>query len=212
MPRCAKEAVTPEAYWAQQVFDCLQHMAQQHTNAVLLALAGAEVIKVEAHYPAEGLLFGDERWRAFYHCHETDAMQPNEHGHFHIYTRSGEGEWAHVAGLAIDVQGQPLQWFAVNRWVSDGPWLAQEEFIELLQRKTNSAADSLLGRWLYAMLQLHIEELTELLVNRDARVQAMSMQSAAGHDLATVLEDRSLYTLATRPIALQTMLENKLVN
>lgn len=207
MSASAKLNLSVEAYWSQQVFDCLQEMAQRQTSAVLLMLADVDVLEVEQRYPEAGLVFGNNRWRAFYHCHDAENRQANEHGHFHIFTDTGDGQWAHVAGLSVDSYGQPLHWFAVNRWVTDGPWLTRRDFIKQLNNSTESAGDELAGRWLHAMLQLYMAELDELLVQRDERAQQLASKS----DSAQMHEDRTVYTLATKPVALQAQLETHLL-
>ena len=208
MPACAKHAVSHETCWAQQVLHCLQEMAAQKTSAVLLMLEDVDVVEVETRYPAAGLSFGEHRWRAFYHCHPAENRQPDEHGHFHIFTDTGGGQWAHVAGLSIDNEGQPLHWFAVNRWVTDGPWLAHSDFILQLQSGADCTHDGLAGRWLYSMLQLCMNDLNELFLQRDDRVQ----QLAHRHDIGDTLDDRAVYVLATKPVALQVLLETHLLD
>ena len=197
-----------DAYWSQQLFACLAEMAAHDSNAVLLVLAGVDVVETERHYPDDGLTFSNKRWRAFYHCHEAATQHENEHGHFHIFTDIGGEQWAHVAGLAIDMYGQPLHWFAVNRWVTDGPWLDRKQFLHQMHTSADNEQDSLLGRWLYALLQLYQAELSDLLKSRDERVLSYTHKL----ELASVLELHDIYTLATKEIELQAMLEKHLLH
>ncbi len=197
-----------DAYWSQQLFACLAEMAAHDTNAVLLALAGVDVVETERRYPDDGLMFANKCWRAFYHCHEAATQHQNEHGHFHIFTNIGGEQWAHVAGLAIDMYGQPLHWFAVNRWVTDGPWLGRKQFIHQLRTSAEDEQDSLLGRWLYALLQLYQAEISDLLKSRDERVRSYTKKL----ELVSVLERQDIYTLATKEIGLQAMLEKYLLH
>ena len=197
-----------ESFWSQQLFDCLGEMAVHDTNAVLLTLADVDVVETGRRYPDEGLVFANKRWRAFYHCHQAATQHANEHGHFHIFSDIGDQHWAHVAGLAIDASGQPLHWFAVNRWVTDGPWLERMQFLHQLQTIADNEQDSLAGRWLYALLQLYQAEISDLLKLRDERVQSYTHHLK----LAAVLEKRDIYTLATKEIELQAMLEKHLLH
>jgi hypothetical protein len=198
-----------ESYWSRQLYACLREMALRDTNAVLMTLEHADAVERGRRYPADGLTFANKRWRAFYHCHEEgSARYENEHGHFHIFTDIGDQQWAHVAGLSIDSRGQPLQWFTVNRWVTDGPWLDREQLLKNLQTSVASEQESLSGRWLFAMLQLYLGELVELFHARDIRVQGGGEQK----ELEAILKDRSMYTLAARPIELQAMLERYLLH
>lgn len=195
-------------YWAGALFACLQEMAADSSNPVLLTLAGVERLERGRRYPDAGMDFAGRRWRAFYHCHDSGPTATGEHGHFHIFTTAGKQGWAHVAGLSIDALGQPLQWFAVNRWVTDGPWLEAGDLPQQLAAATDCAADPLVGRWLQALLQLDQAGLAELLARRDTELQ----RHTAGRDIAEVHADRTLYSLATRRVDLQSLLEHALVH
>ena len=194
--------------WSHQLFDCIREMAMLQSNAVLQVLAGVDMVEAGRHYPDGGLSFAGNRWRAYYHCHEAAENDDREHGHFHVFTATGMGEWAHVAGLAMDVYGQPVSWFAVNRWVTDGPWLERAQLEHRLQSLKPDRQESLVGRWLCAMLQAQQTELAELFVARDQRLRCYQQQS----DDTGLLDDRDLYLLATKPVALQAMLEKNLLH
>lgn len=178
------------------------------SNAVLQVLAGVDTVEPGRHYPDGGVSFAGNCWRAFYHCHEDATNDDREHGHFHVFTATGTGEWAHVAGLAMDVFGQPVRWFAVNRWVTDGPWLDRERLVHRLHSLKPGRQETLVGRWLCAMLRMQQAELAELFVARDQRLRGYRQQS----EDAGVLDDRGLYLLATKPVALQAMLEKSLLH
>jgi hypothetical protein len=196
-----------EPYWMLKLFAILQEMAAQRTNAVLELTGNVDQLESEHSYPETGLFFAENRWRAFYHCHETMPAHPNEHGHFHIFTDTCDQHWAHVAGLSIDNMGQPLQWFTVNRWVTDGPWLEQDKFpVHLNEAAHDDEEDKLVGRWLLALLQVYRDALSALLINRDEQIQLFSKERSR----VETLDDRDIYTLATHPIDLQSMLENHL--
>lgn len=204
----ADTAIGHAAYWSGQLFACLQEMAARRTNAVLLSLADVEALECGRRYPESGLTFAGKRWRAFYHCHDSRSKPADEHGHFHLFTAAGTQSWAHVAGLSIDTVGQPLQWFAVNRWVTGGPWLEASRLQPCLTAAVDSEADGLVGRWLLALLQLDRSGLADLLARRDSQLEL----HADGGDFAAVLGERSLYTLATRRIDVQSLLENAFVS
>ena len=196
------------AYWSQRLLVTLQEMAAQKTNAVLEVLGNTGHLKTEQPYPESGLRFAGDKWRAFYHCHESTSMHPDEHGHFHIFTAIGNQAWAHVAGLSIDIEGQPLQWFAVNRWVTDGPWLERDRLpAQLGTAPADTGEKGLPERWLVAMLQLYHDSLTGLLTERDEQIQL----ELKGRSLVETLDDRDIYTLATQSVDLQSMLEKTLL-
>ena len=199
----------PASHPALELLAILQLMATRKTNAVLELLSDVEQLEAERHYPETGLLFMEKRWRAYYHCHDTAPVHPGEHGHFHIFTDIGNQDWAHVAGLSMDNQGQPLQWFMVNRWVTDGPWLERNS----LPARLNTAAvdeneGDLVGSWLAALLLLYHHTLSGLLLNRDAQLQL----HLKGRSKVETLADRTIYTLATQSIDPQSMLEKQLLD
>jgi len=199
-----------ESRWSLILLAILQEMAAQRTNAVLALLGDVDRLKSTHHYPETGLLFAKNRWRAFYHRHETPtSIHTKEHGHFHIFTAIDNRAWAHVAGLSIDAEGQPLQWFMVNRWVTDGPWLERDRFLSQLK---TAAADTgeggLAGSWLVALLQLYRDTLSGLLARRDAQIQL----NLKGRSKVETLDDRDIYSLAAQSIDLQCMLEKHLLN
>jgi hypothetical protein len=202
-----KAAEHDEAYWPLQLLSLMQQMAGQNTNAVLMLLADVDQLETERRYPDAGLLFGHGHWRAYYHCHEAGAMHASEHGHFHLFTDIGDQDWAHVAGLSIDVEGQPLQWFAVNRWVTDGPWLASESFLEQLKYIAAAEVTDPVSSWLGVLLQLYRDQLFDLLRARDQRLEQLSNAC----DPLELLENREIYGLASRPIELCSTLEESLL-
>lgn len=208
MPAQTGKAVEPvETYWSLQLLSLMQEMAAESSNAVLMLLADIGQLETERRYPDAGLLFGGGHWRAYYHCHEAVSMHASEHGHFHLFTDIGDRAWAHVAGLSIDAEGQPLQWFAVNRWVTDGPWLPCQSFFEQLRFITANEAVNPVGSWLGGVLQICRGDLFDLLSARDQRLEQFSKKGA----LAEALENREIYLLASSAIELQSTLEKHLL-
>jgi len=195
------------SYWSLRLLVLLQEMAAQKTNAVLQVLVDVDQLETECRYPESGLLFADKHWRVFYHCHEAASMHADEHGHFHLFTDIGNQAWAHVAGLSLGAEVQPLQWFAVNRWVTDGPWLESETFFDQMKYVTDDN-ESLVASWLSVLLQLYRVPLFELLEKRDLQIKL----KLKNRDQVDALDDRDLYTLATLPIDLQATLEKHLLH
>jgi hypothetical protein len=197
-----------EADCSLRLLSLMQEMAAQNTNAVLMLLADVGQLETERRYPDAGLIFGHGRWCAYYHCHENGVIHADEHGHFHIFTDIGDRAWAHVAGLSIDSEGQPLQWFAVNRWVTDGPWLMCEFFLEQLNYIAADEAADPVTDWLGILLQLYREQLFDLLSTRDQRLEQLSKACFP----VEAKENREIYGLASCPIALQSTLEKHLLH
>ncbi len=209
MPASVKYSAEQKSYWSMRLLALLQDMAAQKTNAVLMVLANVDHLEVERHYPESGLLFAGKRWRAYYHCHETTSMHSNEHGHFHLFTDIGNQVWAHVAGLSIDAEGQPLQWFTVNRWVTDGLWLDSDVFLNQLKYvAVNDKEEGLVESWLAGLLLLYRDSLFDLLKTRDQKIK----HNLKGRSREEILDDRDIYTLATQSIDLQSMLEKNLLH
>lgn len=195
-------------YWCSKLYLLMRHMAKLNTNAVMKVLANVENVEAECRYPESGLMFSDKKWRVFYHCHESVSKHPDEHGHFHLFTDIGDNNWAHVAGLSIDAEGQPLKWFLTNRWVTDGEWLTRDKFIEQLLSLVLSVDDDMVGNWLCILLHLYSDALFMLYDERDKKVE----QSLQGRSRKETLDDRDIYELAASPVNLQAMLEEYLTH
>lgn len=178
-------------------------MALRQTNPVLEALGEqAADLKLDTKYPQPPLDFQQGAWRAFYHCHAIPDDHPDEHGHFHFFTWYQEN-WVHVVALSMDPQGQPQAWMAVNRWVSDGPWIAAPELIQHLQQVNYPEQNgSLLEDWLLSMLQVFTTDVQKLLYERDKVLSQINI----GNVKLEILEDRTFYTLAVQKFDLLTKL------
>lgn len=195
-------------YWCSKLYLLMRHMAKLNTNAVLKVLANVDNIEVDYHYPETGITFSGNKWRVYYHCHESVSTHPDEHGHFHLFTDIGDNNWAHVTGLSIDAEGQPLQWFLTNRWVTGGTWLTREKLLEQLMGLVLSVDDDMVGNWLCILLHLYSDTLFELYDKRDEKVE----QDLDGRSKKETLNDRNIYSLATGSINLQSILEQYLLN
>ena len=201
------DPITPYQDRAHSLLASLQEMAQHQTNPVLLMLGDAEVVEFEKHYPDPALRFGSDHWRAYYHCHAMPDQDQNEHGHFHLFTRL-DGQWSHLAALAMDLYGQPLYWFCVNRWVTGGPWLKSDRLTELLCDKHDRENEPSVGRWLLAMLQVCTPQLQQLYQQRDRYCRSL----VSGQPDEVFFENRDIYTLAKSPVNIQRTLEEALVS
>lgn len=192
----------------EAVLECLVAFGDRRTNAVLEILKD-HTLHERHRYPPDGITFGGGNWRAFYHCHDSPRGDGAEHGHFHLFAVLGPlaDEWTHVVGLSIDRQGQPVQWFAVNRWVTGGPWLPRDELVPLLPCPDFTAEPGLVERWLAAMVCAFKDDIAAVLESRDQNFSSR----LAGREPEEVQGDRSLYVLASRPVDLQRTLENVLV-
>jgi hypothetical protein len=185
------------------LYACTEEMARQRTNAVLEVLQGVTDVQWRRRYPAGHLRFRGACLRAFYHCHRVPGRPADEHGHFHVFVRASREadtleHWTHAAALSMDGMGQPLAWFAVNRWVSGGRWRKARTILALLDRVAIPAGARLPERWLGAMLRAFRPAIAELLARRDRELKRLSASRAA----AEILADRSVYILAAEPVDL----------
>lgn len=175
------------------------------------------------HYPDEDARDSVTRARWYYHVHAPGDRNPAEHGHFHLFlhrtqmdadaiprAQPREGEEAlafvtHIAGLSIDHQGIPIAWFTTNRWVTDEFMYPAETMIRHLDRYNveNTLEDLTVNRFLTAMVALYRGELSQLLLERDARLSAMQVWP----DKLELLESGN-DVLSTRPIDLDAKIES----
>jgi len=203
--------VDPLRQVAFELLACLEDMGSRRSNPVLEVLPAQGDVLAHHRYPPDGVSFADDTWRAYYHCHDYPDRDAAEHGHFHIFLRvseNGKGmeNWGHVAGLAMDKQGQPMRWFAVNRWVTDGVWLSSNALLDEVLALSQTD-DKPVACWLLGMLKLYDKDLLHLLQARD---DAFAQRSA--DDTAALLEDRYIYSLASGSINLVSQLEAALTD
>lgn len=189
---------------AMDLIACLQTFAAQNTNAVLSILGDAPFV-ANKHYPAGDLVFGAGRWRAYYHAHDMPgASDSRMHGHFHIFARPDEETgFAHVIGLAVDAQGQPLKWFTTNHWVTGEAWRPGHHLAaQMPPREPDDAHPAAL--WLSTMLRFSAPGFAALLTARDAALAEHCGQTGQGEEAARA--DRTLYVLSERDIDLMSEL------
>ncbi len=195
MAKAAPPAASDHGERLAELIASLQEMGARDSNPVLEILPAGEAPVRGRRYPEGGTLrFGGEAWRAYYHSHPEGPVAPGEHGHFHIFCRRPR-DWAHLAALAMDGEGQPLAWCAHNLWVTGGEWLSPEAARECLARPPGGADCGTVERWLGAMLALYAPRLQALLQQRDRALRA----GGGGEHL---WQDRGVYELARLPVDL----------
>ncbi len=186
------------------LYQCLLDFGQIQSSPVLAILPEPDTIEQGIKYPAGNLLFAGNELRAYYHNHREPYVRSNEHGHFHVFITSGSEQdaaaWSHVAALSVDSMGQPQSWFCVNNLVTSGTWLASDRIEALLQQRLqpNSASFTLVERWIFYMLAVYYRKILSLLAARDEKLYEL----AGTDDIATVLNNRSVYDLAESSIDL----------
>jgi hypothetical protein len=185
---------------AALLFACIQEMGERRSNPVLELLKDIPSFVQGTKYPQPALAFGDNRWRGYYHSHSMADADVREHGHFHLFTRfaGNEQDWAHLAALAMDGEGQPIRWFVTNRWVTGSDWADRDRLLAAVDALAPANEQYVLCQWLTSLLKLYTTELGDLLDARDARITDLLQ----GRPKDAVLDDRSLYELACMPVDL----------
>jgi hypothetical protein len=187
---------------ARVVLECMRQFGAQRSNPVLKVLQETPTFLQHRHYPQPPLEFAAGRGRAYYHSHPLAGADPEEHGHFHLFFRHGDGtgkeNWAHLAALAMDRNGQAERWFATNRWVTGGRWGERCWLLAGVDALAPEREAALLPRWLTAMIRLYRSELDTLLRARDAYLTEWR-DASSGNE---ILYDRCLYELAQLPVDL----------
>jgi len=187
----------------QTLFDCIQQLAVRSSNPVLEVLQGVSTLEQNTKYPVSRLSFAQQGLRAFYHCHDSVQRPANEHGHFHLFVcadvEADIAAWAHLAALAMDDHGQPIQWFSVNRWVTGGQWLTADTLVRLLSPMSLDTNMLLVEQWLLALLKVCQAQLQQLLIQRD-KVLTQLMSTSINEE--AIWQDRRYYEFSKSPVDL----------
>lgn len=186
--------------------ECIQGFASQGSNPVLSVLQTDQPLENNKRYPEPILTFCDAGLKAYYHCHPSVSRPEGEHGHFHIFVGLADQQWSHVAGLSMDRQGQPLQWFTVNHWVTGEEWAEPQAIVTAVKGLSDGAGLSLTEAWLWHMLHFYLPTIYDLLEIRNQHITSLSRQ---GQD-PDVLQDRDIYLLSCQAINLFQDLEREM--
>jgi len=211
--RQATRTCQPETLrWIKALYYSITQMGERQTNPVKLILGNTASIKPFKHYPENAYLFGNDYWRAYYHCHNSPLNIKQEHGHVHFFTRNAhqtmnftqqESDWAHCFALSIDPVGQPIAMFTTNLWVTQGEWFAADGLMQALHKLALDTPDTMLMGWFRAFILAFQNEINTLLVKRDETIASVCQD-----DIDRCHADRNVYQLSILPIQLQDKLEN----
>ncbi len=169
------------------------------------------------HYPLGDVVNGAAGSRYFYHSHPPAERAEGEHGHFHIFIdktamsdataplidppaenlKQPRADVVHIAALSISLQGLPIAWFGVNRWVTDEWLYPAEDVIAQLDRfdMRGQNGDPLVNDWLTAMVAVSRQQIHRQLRLRD---QVLMAKDPSG-------EDRSIEVTGIDPIDLEVL-------
>jgi len=199
----------------REIEECYRVLEKAELNVVADVLRGeGEFVEME-HYPHEDALDPETQSQYYYHAHRGD---PNEHGHFHTFIRTGalprplrpptrqvaagpQGADAivHLVGISMDDWGYPRGLFCTNRWVCGETWYPAASLIDLLPHfiMDHAYPSWPANRWITALLRLFAPHVRVLLRHRDATVK--TWQRAIPK--LDVLEDRRLEITGYLPIS-----------
>ena len=183
---------------AQALIQCISEFSEIDSNPVLSVLPDDGRVEYDHKYPEPVLNFSDSGIRAYYHCHSWSSPPEGEHGHFHIFVKTRDENWTHVAGLSMDSDGQPLQWFTVNHWVTGESWKDPVEIIDALAAVRESDNWLLTEQWLWQMMRFYFSTLKILLIDRDETL--VKFLSCMKRD--ELFQDREIYILSRHGVDL----------
>lgn len=210
-PACAMVRLQAAAAEVAEVQWCY---AQRGLSLASAALAGATQFHRWAHHPRNDLIDPVLGTRCFYHAHDAAECAPGEHGHFHVFApvppaavRPAQPDFVHLVGISLGADGLPLRLFTTNRWVTGEHWLGAPQLQPLLADFGCSARGRLapVARWVQGIVRLHAELIGELLVERDAILQAASataVEPTPAQPSAAALDDRHRHIVSQHPINL----------
>lgn len=177
-------------------------------NVVGEVLRGQGEFVEMAHYPNDDVFDTLHRAQYYYHAHRSAQ---DEHGHFHLFVRapampaglqsmphdprgepwpSGPDAIAHLVAVSMDAWGQPKALFTTNRWVTGETLYPAAAVASLLDAFdiTHASPNWAVNRWLSALVRCFRDDITALLVQRDAALA----QWRQAHPEQSVYEDRRL--------------------
>ena len=173
----------------------------------LLRDEGDGPIRTCAHYPAEDCRDPQSGAMFYYHAHDPDGWNRNEHGHFHLFFQPQASEaFTHIMALSMNSRSLPIALFATNGWVTGESMQPAHEILRRLDQhwEINRARPSwLVAQWLNAIVALLRPHTAELLLQRDRLIA-----SGGAMDDATnpILIDRNTHVLSELPLALPAIL------
>jgi hypothetical protein len=209
---------------AYTVIETITAMAGEARPLMRRVLPDDSEVHFWQHFPKKDARDRDTRSRWYYHVHKLGDRDADEHGHFHLFlhrTQLPEGEVptvmppegekakahvTHIAGLSINYQGIPRAWFVTNRFITNEFLYPADVIIAHLPdyMVDNTQEDSLVNRFVTAMVALYREEIAELLRLRDIR----QAELVAEHGTAAYEKASGVDVLASIPIDLDAKLES----
>jgi hypothetical protein len=214
----------------QEALEWRRILDKSNDNVVGVVLKHEGPFYILDHYPKGDVFDPESHSQWYYHAHDKKE-RPGEHGHFHTFMR-GRGMddgvepvplpdyepksdphdlVSHLVAVSMDKSGWPAGLFTTNRWVTGETWYAAHDVCSMLDgfdMKMDKPTWTV-NRWLTCILRLFQPQIIDLIVERDACVQAWKLK----HPDTNVYEDRKLEITAQLPISVEdqvALLETKL--
>jgi hypothetical protein len=170
------------------VIETITEMAQEQ-RPLMLRVVPEDEVHFWKHYPPKDARSASCKSRWYYHVHAPGSRDEDEHGHFHLFLHRSQlpeglepkvwppqredakAHVTHLVGLSINTVGIPRSWFTVNRFVTNEFLYPADVMIDHLPdfNVDDTKEDSLVNRFVTAMVALYRDEIAELLRQRDAR-------------------------------------------
>lgn len=228
--KLSRQRLQEMAAAGERVLECYRVLHKSEANVVGEVLRGQGEFYEWDHYPEGDVYDFDTHSQYYYHTHPPEDRTKKwgaEHGHFHTFMRpkgmprgiapakvadyekpkDANDALSHFIGIPMNQAGFPIRLFTTNRWVTGECWYKAADVTGLLDRFDidHTYPSWAVNRWITAMVALYHPQIAQLLIERDAVIQAWS-ESHAGD----VLEDRDLEL--TSKIALDIKHQIKQIN
>jgi hypothetical protein len=194
---------------AQEIASIQTRYAKKGLTLSEAALCGSREFIEWQHYPNNDLVDSDSGYEFYYHSHSVDEMPEGEHGHFHLFKRTGT-EFHHLIGIALNQTGLPVRLFTTNQWVTGETLVKAEIALAQLQAFDISIKGRMspIARWISALTKLFYIDMEALILERDHMIDQMKS------DLGSVelaLNEKSHHVLTERKIDLMERLSQHLL-
>jgi hypothetical protein len=217
LPRAALDRMRAAG---EEVRNCMRVLEKTNDNLVGEVLKTADAFYQWDHYPPGDVYDHETHSQYYYHAHDPDDRDMEEHGHFHTFLRpkgmpadarpaplkdvvlpEGENEaLSHLVCISMDSRGVPIRLFTTNRWVTGETWYAADDVVRMLDRFNIDVTfpSWATNRWLTAMVALFRPQIVWLLGERDRAVADWERQHPGGD----TYEDRGLEVTSELPVSI----------
>ena len=194
---------------AQEIAGIQTHCAKKGLTLSEAALCGSREFVEWQHYPNNDLVDVDSGYEFYYHSHSVDETPEGEHGHFHLFKRTGT-EFHHLIGIALNQTGLPVRLFTTNQWVTGETLVKAEAVLVELQvfDMVIKGRMSPIARWISALTKLFYIDMEALVLERDRMIERMKSDLGS---LEAALSEKQYHVLTERKIDLMERLSQHLL-